>query len=82
MQLDTRDTIAYLLDEGMFDSYSGIARYVRENSSSKLQPIQVSKYHRGLMTMGEKTAEAFLKLFKIEVLGAHRAKGRPDEWGE
>jgi hypothetical protein len=79
-RMESKDAVEYVMSEYGYGSYSEIARALSSSPKLTVQPIQVSNYHKGVRSMGEKVAEEFYFVFGIEIVDAYRATGRPEEW--
>ena len=79
MQLITQDAVNYVLNNSIHTTYYSMSK-ILSKGPIKVQPIQVSNYHKGKRVMSKKTAEYFYEVFGITILDRHSSKGRPSEF--
>ena len=77
--LSSKEAIDYVMQEYGYTSYYSISAELSK-SDIKVQPIQISNYHKGKRTMSEKVAIHFEEVFGIYVADFHRSQGRPAVW--
>lgn len=76
IRMTSQHAILHLLDT-LGHNYNSLAKLITDKSDKYVQATQIRNYAKNYHCMNEDLAEVIYKLFKIEIVDAHRAKGRP-----
>ena len=74
--LTSKEAVNYVMDYYGYETINSLSKALYEKNF-KIQPIMLKSYKDGKRRMSEKTASMFEEMFNVEIIDAHRAKGRP-----